>query len=504
MSAKPKLTLPSSIAEFVELHAEPPRSLIRELPPADPFPVYALDKILGDAANGINDRVQAPMAICGQSVLAVATLAVQGHADIQLPTGQSKPISNFFVTVAESGARKTAADNEALWPIKKREAALREVYVNELVDYQNSKLAWEEAQKYSIKRGKGDRDAIRHELDKLGPPPSPPVVPLLTCPEPTYEGLVKHLAIGHPSVGIFSSEGGQFIGGHGMSDDAKLRTAAGLSDLWDGGEIKRVRASDGSIILPGRRVAMHLLAQPGVAAAMLADPKLLDQGLLSRCLVTAPESIIGTRMWHEPVISSETAIKAYGARMLSIMERSLPLVTGKPNELAPRVLPLAPNARKVWIKFADSIEVQIKSDGPLAPVKGLANKLAEHAVRLAATLALVADIEASAISAEHLAHGIILAQHYAAEALRLFETSQADADLLLAKKLLVWLTGGAWTEDAISLPDIYQNGPNAIRDQATARRLVGILEDHGWLRRIEGGAEVNGHRRRDAWQIVRG
>ena len=54
------------------------------------------------------------------------------------------------------------------------------------------------------------------------------------------------------ALGSLLSEGGQFIGGHGMSDDAKLRTAAGLSAAWDGEPFKRVRA-DGAIMLPGRR-----------------------------------------------------------------------------------------------------------------------------------------------------------------------------------------------------------------------------------------------------------
>ena len=58
----------------------------------------------------IQDKVQAPIAICAQSVLAAATLAVQGRADVQLPTGQSRPISGYFITVAGSGERKTSAD----------------------------------------------------------------------------------------------------------------------------------------------------------------------------------------------------------------------------------------------------------------------------------------------------------------------------------------------------------------------------------------------------------
>jgi hypothetical protein len=66
----------------------------------------------------------------------------------------------------------------------------------------------------------------------------------------------------------------------------------------------------------------------------------------------------------------------------------------------------------MWIDFADSIEVQIKPDGALAPVKGLANKLPEHAARLAAAAALIADIEAADLWPEYMAAGITLAQHY--------------------------------------------------------------------------------------------
>jgi hypothetical protein len=76
------------------IEPEPPRPLCREPEPAETFPVYALGDVLGPAASGIQERVQAPLAICGQSVLAVATLAVQGHADVELPTGARAPIND--------------------------------------------------------------------------------------------------------------------------------------------------------------------------------------------------------------------------------------------------------------------------------------------------------------------------------------------------------------------------------------------------------------------------
>ncbi len=68
--------------------------------------------------------------------------------------------------------------------------------------------------------------------------------------------------------------------------------------------------------------------------------------------------------------------------------------------------------------------------------------------------------------------------------------------------LLDWL-GRSWGEDLVSLPDIYQCGPNSIPDQKTARRIVSVLEDHGWLFPVEGGAVVKGQRRQEVWRIVK-
>jgi hypothetical protein len=97
----------------------------------------------------------------------------------------------------------------------------------------------------------------------------------------------------------------------GMSVDAKLRTAAGLSSAWDGEPIKRVRAADGVTVLAGRRLAVHLMAQPDVAAVMLNDPLLGGQGLLSRVLATAPDMSSGTRMWREPSSGTLPTIEKY-------------------------------------------------------------------------------------------------------------------------------------------------------------------------------------------------
>jgi hypothetical protein len=493
------------VAEAEEVHPEPPRPLMRDLPPADPFPVDALGDLLGSAARAINDRVQAPLAIGAQSALSVATVATQGHADVMLPIGpgQARPVSCFLITVAASGERKTTSDVEALWPVRKHEAALRDRHDMDMPSYINDKIAWDKARDEAVKRGKADRAAIKAALDRLGPPPAAPLHPMLTCPEPTFEGLCRLFALGWPSLGIFATEGGQFIGGHGMSEDNRLKTAAALSSLWDGEPIRRVRAGDGAAVLPGRRLAAHLMVQPAVADIWFRDHLLADQGLLSRLLVTAPDSAAGTRFHHEERPQTDRDLKRYGARMLATLEAPLLLAAGKPNELTPRRLMLSAAARRVWIAFADHVETMLGPDGELRPIARFANKLPEHAARLAGVLTLAGNIDAGEIAASEMAAGIELAQHYAAEALRLDGGCRISTELRLAQQARDWLLI-QWSEPAISLPDLYRRGPGAIREAATARKAVGILEDHGWLVRIPEGAVIAGERRREAWRIVRG
>jgi hypothetical protein len=493
------------VAGAEDVKPEPPRPLFRELPPADPFPIDALGHVLGAAARAIHDRVQAPIAIGGQSVLAAAALAVQAHADVVLPIGpgRPKPISSFLITVANSGERKTECDKQALWPIRARERFLRDAYDRDLPAYHDDKAAWEKARDHAIKVGKGDRAKIRAALEAVGTAPTAPLEPMLTCEEPTIEGLHKLFGIGWPSLGLFTAEGGRFVCGHGMNDDAKLRTASSLSTLWDGEPIKRVRAGDAIVIMPGRRLALHLMMQPEVADIWLRDPLLAGQGLFSRLLVSAPDSAAGSRFQRDESPETDGMLKRYGARLLDILEKPPPLAPGKTNELVPRLLPLSPNARRLTGKFADHVEKELAPNGALEVVRGFANKLPEHAARLAAVLTMIRDIDAGELISDEMEAGIALAEHYAAEALRLFGASRINTDLRLAQRLLDWLLN-QWTEPNISLPDIYQRSLNAVGDKGTAAKLVSILEDHGFLVRINQGAVVAGQRRRDAWSIIRG
>jgi len=455
------------------------------------------------AAHAFQAKTQAPMDICANAVLAVAGLAAQPHADVQLPTGEVKPLSLFLMTIARSGERKTSTDSLALAPVREQETKLRQEHQLAFSEHENVHAAWDAERKKILADKKHDFARRKDLLDQLGPEPKAPLSPIIVCHEPTFEGLARLLANGQPSVGIFASEGGVFIGGHGFSEEAKLRTAAGLSLLWDDGCLTRVRAGEGATALVGRRVALHVQAQPDVAARVFADRVLADQGFLSRILVLAPESRQGQRYWKEPSPEHHKAAAAYVERVNRLFRRPMPLREGTRNELEPRRLPLSAAARQLWIEFADSVERLLGPRGDLEPISGFAAKLPEHAARIAGVLTMFEDPAAVQVEATALESGISLSRHYAQAALRLHGQSQLNADLLDAELLLQWAQLKS-DRGFISLPDIVQTGPNRIRETTTARRLVGILEQHRHIERMPGTVRVHGKERREVWRVLGG
>ena len=290
------------------------------------------------------------------------------------------------------------------------EKTLRDEYETEIEEWKIEHSAWS-AQKHKIEgNGKIGLAERRDSLATIGKEPEKPLSPFLIAGDPTIEGLTKNWAAARAALGLFTAEGGSFTGGHGMNEDNRLKTGAMLSELWDGLPIKRIRATDGITILPGRRLAMHIMIQPDAASAFLSNRELQDQGLLSRILVARPKSMSGARLYKEMVIDDDdAAIKAYRARLLSILEAAPALAEGKRNELAPRALPLSLDATKLWIGFHDHVEAQLAPDGPLAPIKSFAAKAAEQAARIAGVITIVEDLHAPEISAEVMAGAITLA-----------------------------------------------------------------------------------------------
>jgi hypothetical protein len=495
---------------------EAPRPLYREIVPGEAFPAEALEKYGGAAAVDLHRATQAHPVICGQSILATMNLAIMGHVDVEPPYRDHKPTSEYFATIAESGARKTSADNRATAGIVEHQNEGDEDYHREYFEYKNALDAYEKerneilAWKPKDKSGKvievsNLRELRKEKLDALGEPPEPPITNIvLVGADPTYEGLYRFYREGGASIaGQFTSEGGATVGGHSMSDEARLRTVAGLSQLWDGTPLPRVLGSESHSQVRDRREAMHILIQPRIGAKLYADPDLNDQGFLTRVLAAMPDTNVSAGPFVSP--ADYAALREFNDQTKQLLERPFTYRnSARPREgVNPRVMTLDDEAKALWIDFYNEIQASLIPSGRWFPIKGFAAKAPEHAVRLGATRAEFDHPGIATMGAEPMKGGITLMRFYLAEQLRIREGLGIDEDLKKARDLLEWLQK-VWKEptDLISLPDIYQFGPYAIQNKAAAEKTTKILEDHGWLEPRD-PCKVKDRPRRNVWQIVR-
>lgn len=482
---------------------EGPQPLVREITPGAAYPVQALGP-LRPAVEAVQGVTQAPVAIPAQSALAVASLAVQGFADVET-LGGTRPTSLYALTIARSGERKSACDAPLMTALRAHEKEQAKAQREEMESWRNAHALWKGAREKILseaKSGKGEkRTAAQADLEALGPEPEAPPSADRTVTEPTFEGLTKLFAHGQPSLGLFSDEGGQFLGGHAMNSENRQKTLAAFNDLWQGNPIRRTRSGDGHATLYGRRLAVHLMVQPGVARGFMADPLAADTGFLPRFLICEPPSAIGTRM-QANARRDEMALASFAGRLRDILESPLPMEP-ETRELEPRILPLAPEARALLVAFSDVVEAAQAPRADLAHITGTASKAAEQAARIAGVLTLWRDLQAPMVEARDMCDAIDLAQFYLSEASRLSSAALVSTEIDRAEALRKWLLE-TWAEAEILVRDVVRMGPNPLRESPKARAALGILEKHGWLLPLEAGTVVRGAARAEAWAIVKG
>jgi putative DNA primase/helicase len=474
---------------------------------AEPYPVEALGDVLGNAAKALQLTVKAPMALCCQAVLASASLAAQSHFDVKLPWGERKPLSLFLLTVALSGERKTSVDKLVLGAAKLQE---REDLANYEVTYdlyEEEMVRWKaENEKRNNKKPPKNQAASDYELlaeHEATPKPKAPIMPLRFFEDPTAEGLYKLLAVGQPSVGMFSDEGASAIGGHALSKDHALKTMAMWCKLWDGSNLTRVRAGEWASALYGRRMSMHIQAQPEVMDKLTSDPMANNQGFLARCLVAWPESTIGTRYVetferaeHKPELKRLFAVlKGITQAEPRATERSV-------QELDPIELPLANNETVELAMFAgNNFESLMQLGNDLCELTDRASKAVENACRIAGILAVIeGGMATRSINKTYLQNGLILMQWYLKESLRIRSASLIPPEVRHAEMLVNWLKGRDIRLFSTSM--ILTRGSNQLRCKARLDPAIKVLMDSGHLIKNEPNTIVDGKVSRSSWRVL--
>jgi len=421
------------------------------------YPVEALGEVMGPAARDIARVVQAPPGIVAQSLLSAATLAAQGRADVEVDSFVT-PISNYFLTMAPSSERKSTVNKIALQEIRRHEALLASQQDDER----------QERKQASVQAN--ERAALKREQVSY---------PMVILEDTTYDGILSALHEGYPASGVFSDEGGAFLGGASMSRDARQRTAAGFSKLWDG-ELIALRRKYGAHRGHECRLSMHLMMQPAVGKEVFEQRFYWEQGFLARCQMLEAHGMAGTREYSSEDVHEKPSVKRYQRSVRELIKPPLKFKAGTTNVLDPRRLKLTPQALSAWTDAFNALERSMAPGKRNHKIVENASRAPNHILRIAAVMSLLKDPSVERIKSNEINMAYRLVRHYLGHARRL--SGCLDEELQTATKLLSWL--GALGEQQVLLSRIYQGGPPAVRPAQSARAAVRLLEKRGWLKRI--------------------
>jgi hypothetical protein len=458
------------------------------------YPLNALPPAIRGAVEEVHDAVQAPPEMVASSALAVASLAAQSLADVSRNKTLPGPCSLYFLTVAESGDRKSTVDRLLGRAVHAFQDAQRDASKLTLASHAADLAAWEAKRDATTGKmgidAKGDKPIDGHRADLAqieGEKPNPPRLCRLIYEDVTSEKLGKSLATEWPSGGLFSSEGGAVLGGHSMGKDAIGRTLALLNKLWDGAPHIVDRATAASFAVRGARMTISLQVQPHVLADFLDRDRGMSRGsgFLARFLVSQPMSLQGTRFYREP--NNMPELGGFSDRITELLNE-LPQIDPERGLLLP-MLDFTAEAKALWIDSYNLIEGELGSGGDFGSIRDTASKAADNIARVAAVLHVFEYGAGGPISVQAVKSAIQIVTWHAYSAKALLGPFTLSKETANAATLDRWLIDRCTMEGVDGFPTrtLLNGGPNGTRKREDLEAALEVLAAHGRVRIVQLG-----------------
>lgn len=455
--------------------------------PEIPYPIDALPTTLRESVITYQNYGQQPLSLIACSALANISLACQTLANVARDNYLISPISLYFIVVANSGERKTAADNVFSRAIRAWEEKVRQERLPKIKLALTQHKAWEMQKKgllaqikHSMVNGV-DTDFFSNLLERLTLlEPTIPLLPTLYFQDTTQEALALHLATGWASAALWSDEAASILGNHSMQANP-MRFVALLNSLWDGKNFIAHRKTSQSFNIQDRRLTLNLMMQPILLQQMLGKSANINRhsGFLARCLLAYPISTMGQRFYQEPPKTLDCLIK-YESCIMDCLNQSQHLTISGCKDLP--ILQMSTRAKQQWTSFFNNIELGLKPNGQWSGIKDFASKASENIIRLAALLHLFAGKEGN-ISTENIEQAIYIIHWHLQETRRLLASQTQNKELIDATKLLEWLLLKGTAQITIRTIQRLSH----LRDKLRLENALTILTEHNYIKIIKDG-----------------
>jgi len=387
-----------------------PKPLIDFDPPPEPLPtpVYRedteqrlkfryLSPLLQQTMLALKEINNVPEEMAIQAILGTMNFATQSlyNVDPVFFGGNMTPTNEYFVALAPTAGMKSTVYKMLDAGIRRWEEDEKVRYNNELPNYRLAHAVWEkEYKKLERSMDTADlQDPQRFDalVASLGAEPEPPRGTTYRLATGTRNGVIDALTR-VPFCGMSSSEAGEFFNGHsfreGKNNAGGLEMISTLTNLWDGHGIEKNTGME-SVKLNRRRFTMLFLLQKAMAKDWLGNSVYSEQGFVHRLLIThcdywAVPDLDITRI--PEIRASQRRLQPFHDRIYELMCQPRSLDPDWPLELELPTISMTPEAIALLSAFAN--EIKRRQATEFAAFQGFCGRLYEHAIRLAATLAI--------------------------------------------------------------------------------------------------------------------
>jgi hypothetical protein len=452
------------------------------------FPVEVLPGWLGEYVAAVATATQTPPDLAGMLALAVLATVAAGAVEVEPRPGWQEPLCLFIAVGMDAGARKSAVFTALTRPVadfERDQAAAALPGITETATLRRiadqaaatAEAAAGKAPASQQEQARAEAIARAAEASNLTVPP----VPRWLVDDATPEALAGLLAT-YGRIALLSPEGDvfdQMAGRYNQSAGPNL----GVYLKGHAGDLLKVdRRGRPPEYVERPCLTIGLAVQPEVLRGLAGRPGFGGRGLLARFLYSLPPSLVGHRQAGAPPVPPAVADRY--ALELQALAASLAVPAGD----GPALLALDQAAGELLLGFERDLEPRLAAgSGDLAHLAGWAAKLAGATCRLAGLLHLAGRLRdgwAHPIGADTFAGALRLAGYLIEHARAVFDLMGADSRTDDARWLLDWISRTDQVQ--FSRRDAHAAAPRGrFRKAADLEPALTLLEEHGWLRRVD-------------------
>jgi hypothetical protein len=455
------------------------------------FPVQVLPGWLGEYVAAVATATQTPPDLAGMLALAVLATITAGTVEVEPRPGWREPLCLFIAVGMDAGTRKSSVFTALTRPVadfERQQAAaalpgITETATLRRIAEQAAATAEAAAGRAPVSQQEEARAgaiARAAEASSLTVPP----VPRWLVDDATPEALAGLLAT-YGRIALLSPEGDVFDQMAGRYNQAGPNLGVYLKG--HAGDLLKVdRRGRPAEYVERPCLTIGLAVQPEVLRGLAGRPGFGGRGLLARFLYSLPESLVGRRQAGAPPVPQPVADRYIVE--LQALAASLAVPAG---DDGPALLTLDPAAGELLLGFERDLEPRLAAgSGDLAQLAGWAAKLAGATCRLAGLMHLAGHLRdgwARPIGADTFAAAMRLADYLVDHARAVFALMGADPRIEDARWLLDWIN--RTNQVQFTRRDAHRAAPRARFSKATdLDPIFGLLEEHGWLRRVDADA----------------